>query len=270
MKRSFSQLEASTQDVVSFCELQQIQYLPSKLNIVSVTSPDGTKAVKKVLQPDIFGFPKPTDFKDNPDAVKKRVERFKLRPEEYTHIAIDTRFIYQIDIDCEHYSDEIKALLDTHPFTRSSTKAYGRHIFVKDASYKAPKNRLQFKKVYGRAIELLCGQWAWCPLDEPVYNADTGFDMMGLEAIIAETPTKKMKRNIIERPQMTPEQSDDTKKRIVKYVKDLPYERLRKCTIDGFKEYDSNRFTWEVRLKAPDGHASQMLYGLFQRVAKRW
>ena len=57
-----------------------------------------------------------------------------------------------------------------------------------------------------------------------VDNADASFDMMGLEAMIAETPTKKkVKRNIKERPQMTPEQSDDIKKRIVNYIKDLPY-----------------------------------------------
>ena len=128
--------------------------------------------------------------------------------------------------------------MDTHPFTRSSTKSYGRHIFVNEAYYEAPKNRLQFKEAYGGAVELLSGQWAWCPLDEPVCNADASFDMMGLEAMIAETPTKKVKRNIKERPQMTPEQSDDIKKRIVNYIKDLPYERVRKCTINGFKEYD--------------------------------
>ena len=57
MKRSFSQLDTSTQDVVTFCELHQIQYLPIKLNIAPVTSPDGTTAVKKVLQRDTFGFP---------------------------------------------------------------------------------------------------------------------------------------------------------------------------------------------------------------------
>ena len=81
MKRTFSQLETSTQDVVTFCERHQIQYLPIKLNVVTVTSSDGTKAVKKELQPDIFGFPKQTDFKDNPNTVKKRVERFKQHPE---------------------------------------------------------------------------------------------------------------------------------------------------------------------------------------------
>jgi len=69
MKRSFSQLETSTQNVVTFCELCQIQYLPIKLNLVPVTSSDGTTAVKKELQPDIFGFPKQTDFKDNPNML---------------------------------------------------------------------------------------------------------------------------------------------------------------------------------------------------------
>ena len=31
--------------------------------------------------------------------------------------------------------------------------------------------------VLGEAIELLCGQWSWCPLDATVYNADAEFDL---------------------------------------------------------------------------------------------
>ena len=63
---------------------------------------------------------------------------------------------------------EIKEILDTHRYTGSSTKEYGRHIFVRDILFNAPNNRSQFKKDYGTAVELLTGQWAWCPLDVSV------------------------------------------------------------------------------------------------------
>ena len=146
--------------------------------------------------------------------------------------------------------------MDTHPFTRSSTKSYGRHIFVNEAYYEAPKNRLQFKEAYGGAVELLSGQWAWCcPLDEPVYNADASFDIDGAGSYDSRNANEESETgNIKEQPQMTPEQSDDIKKRIVNYIKDLPYERVRKCTNVSFKEYDPNQILWEVRLTAPDGY----------------
>ena len=106
MKRSISQCNnEETQDVVEFCEQHEIEYIPLVVEIITGT--DGKKS--KLLQPDFLGWPKLTDFKDNPDVVKTRVERYKEHPSEYTHIAIDTRVIHQVDIDCEEYSDEIKA-----------------------------------------------------------------------------------------------------------------------------------------------------------------
>ena len=143
-----------TQDVVEFCD--GIDYIP--LHVKIVTGTDGKKA--KLLQHDFLGYkPKQTDFEKNPGVVKTRVERFKEYPSEYTHIGIDTRVIHQVDIDCEEYSEEIKTILDTHPYTGSSTKEYGRHIFVRDILFGAPNNRSQFKKHHGTAVELLTGQW---------------------------------------------------------------------------------------------------------------
>lgn len=61
---------------------------------------------------------------------------------------MDTRDIHQIDIDCPEYSEDIKKILKSHPYTPSTTKEYGRHIFVKDPAYDAHNNRPQFKTKY--------------------------------------------------------------------------------------------------------------------------
>ena len=251
MKRSISQSNnEETQDVVEFCEQHEIEYIPLVVEIVTGT--DGNKSKK--LHPDFLGYkPKQTDFKDNPDDVKKRVERYKEHPSEYTHIAIDTRVIHQVDIDCEEYSDEVKAILDTHPYTGSSTKEYGRHIFVRDTLFDAPNNRSQFKKDYGTAVELLTGIWAWCPLDMKVRNANKEFDFSRLNDMIEVTKTKPKKKPKARRAQ-TPTQTGDVKKRILEYVESLGHEQIKKCTFDGFKDYDSERYTWELKLVAPEGY----------------
>ena len=85
---------------------------------------DGIEKKVKSLQKDFLRVkPKPNDFELQPELVTKRVARFKKYPEEYTHIAMDTRDIHQIDIDCPEYSDEITNILNSHPYTGSSTKA---------------------------------------------------------------------------------------------------------------------------------------------------
>ena len=94
---------------MEFYEQHEIEYIPLVVEIVMGTD----RKKSKLLQPDFLGYKqKQTDFKDNPDDVKKRVERYKEHPSEYSHIAIDTRVIHQVDIDCEEYSDEVKAILD--------------------------------------------------------------------------------------------------------------------------------------------------------------
>ena len=97
-----------------------------------------------------------------------------------------------IDIDCPEYSDEITNILNSHPYTGSSTKDYGRHIFVQDMLYDPHNQRPQFKQQYGKAVELLAGQWPWCPINENVHNANYSFEVTGLESMI-ETSRKRKK-----------------------------------------------------------------------------
>ena len=158
---------------------------PIKLQISTVIK-DGQEKKNKQLVKDTYGWPGSLqDLAERPELVHKRLERFRSNPNEYTHIAIDTSNVYQIDIDCPQYSEDIKNFLNEYPFTRSSTKAYGRHIFVKDPDSEPRCKRLQFKKELGNAVELLCGQWAWCPKNEYVNNSNAAFYYSGLDTLIA-------------------------------------------------------------------------------------
>lgn len=91
-------------DVVEFCEDNNILYIPIRLKI-SEKNVEGVVKREKQLLPDDIGYPKQTDFDKQPDLIQKRVSLFKKHPEKYTHIAIDTRFIHQIDIDCEEVDE---------------------------------------------------------------------------------------------------------------------------------------------------------------------
>ena len=188
-------------DIIAFCEKHNIEWMPIKLDIVPKQNEDGTLAMengerkmKKNIRPDRFGMPKPTDFAQDPQKVKQRQVAYHQNSGNYTHVAMDTREVFQIDIDCPEYADVFKKMMDGNeagekfPYTKSSTKSYGHHIFVRLSNFRPPKNRLQFKQVMphpnkdedvvlGEAIELLCGQWSWCPLDATVYNAEAEFDV---------------------------------------------------------------------------------------------
>jgi phage/plasmid-associated DNA primase len=188
-------------DIVAFCEKHNIEWMPIKLDIVPKQNEDGTLVMEngepkrvKILLPDRFGMPKQTDFAQDPQKVKQRHAAYHQNSGNYTHVAMDTREVFQIDIDCPDYADVFTNLMDGNeagqkfPYTKSSTKSYGRHIFVRSSDFRPPKNRLQFKQVMphpnkdedvvlGEAIELLCGQWSWCPLNATVYNAEAEFDL---------------------------------------------------------------------------------------------
>jgi phage/plasmid-associated DNA primase len=247
----------STCAVVDFCERHNIAFMPLLLEIRQTVNGDGGVTKSKLLKPDYLGYcPRVTDFDDNMSVVKRRVQRFKEHPNEYTHVAIDTRTIYQIDIDCAEYSDMIKNILATHPYTGSSTKEYGRHIFVQDPSYNAPNKRHQFKQIHGDKVELLAGQWAWCPIDMPVENADKDFALNGLGDMI-ETAKKKATKKATKKTskeRITPAEVDQFKKKIIKYVRSLPYEQLRKCEIGNFKNDDGDGDRWELTLIPPEGY----------------
>ena len=87
-------------DIIRFCEINNINWRPIKLNIIQ--NAEG-KYVKE-LQDDLLSGHKPklSDFRVA-DWVKNKMKKSQKQISNtyYTHIAIDTIKIYNLDIDWE-------------------------------------------------------------------------------------------------------------------------------------------------------------------------
>jgi len=152
--------------IIKFCESHNIDWMP-----ITVEPNEKGKTPKKLLTCN----GKNNWFKNEENGfnkIQKRKDNFKNgNPDKYNFIAMDTSKVPQIDIDCPKYSDVFKKLMKTNPWTKSSTKPYGRHIFVvNDFKHPMLKNRNQFNKKYGTDVELLSGQWAWLPMSFKIRN----------------------------------------------------------------------------------------------------
>jgi len=125
--------------------------------------------------------PEQNDFVDfTPQQIIERqnlltVPQWKKR---FNYIAVDTRRFKHIDLDCPEYEQVYKDLLQTHPYYKSSTKSFGKHILF-TCDKKPPKNRCDLRNegfplnaASRPDLELLSGQWSYCPIDAVIYNAD--------------------------------------------------------------------------------------------------
>jgi hypothetical protein len=118
---------------------------------------------------------------------------------QFNYIAIQTDKFMHVDLDCPNYSKVYADLLETHPYFKSATKSFGRHIFI-TCDKKITNNR---PKLFNDAVpeeeayvgvELLAGQWSYCKIDTPVYNADakdTYFDFTPYLQVAEQQSKKK-------------------------------------------------------------------------------
>lgn len=130
--------------------------------------------------------PKQTDF-DMPDELLRQY--IKLRwlhyengnPKRYTHFAVDTKLIGVVDIDCELPANSpFTALLSKHPFKKSNTKSFGRHILINrdDIPHRPRRRSDKLDKRWGECangeagIEFLNGIWEWAKLSDDIENPD--------------------------------------------------------------------------------------------------
>jgi phage/plasmid-associated DNA primase len=182
----------------NFAEKHKINYHPINLKLIKKyknnssecekNEDESDKLVKKLQGEKDGGMPKPTDFRNRKELVETKKVLMK-QGYPFSHIAFETSNIYQIDIDCINYHQMFKDIMKHSPYTISTTKKFGRHIFITSANFTPPKDRLQFKKVYGKAVELLCGQWSWCKANAKVYNAEKPiFEIPNLEEYL-DLPT---------------------------------------------------------------------------------
>ena len=100
---------------------------------------------------------------------------------KYT-ICMDTTDVYHLDIDWKEekeYSDLshdfVEDLLKICPYYKSTTKALGKHLFFKlDKKLTKQKTLLKLTpkcEVY-EDLEILSGNFGWCPAENEIFNAD--------------------------------------------------------------------------------------------------
>ena len=171
----------STSTIKEFCVQNNIRWFP--INLSFVPNKDGK--MEKVLgeiknkcyfNPDKRNFkPTQSDFANISSEVI--AERQRLFGDSCTHIAMDTREIFHIDIDEPKYNAEFDEIAKTAPYFTSTTKAYGKHILIKNASFIPSKKRHQFINLDENntdmgGVELLCGQWSYAPANGDMVNGD--------------------------------------------------------------------------------------------------
>ena len=196
-----------TMDIIDFCKMKDIKYFPIEIRVEN-----GKKKILCNARPAYRT--NDFDYKKGQNAIIKRKELLN-NGYLYTHIAIDTERVKQIDIDCREYDNIFKDLLKNYPNTKSTTKPYGRHIFVIDDSIKNEikqdgkinRHKRVFKKQYGTTdkgnygVELLHGLWAWCPIDAQVVNYKNSlYYDQNLNDLLEEKKTvRKIYNNIVKK-----------------------------------------------------------------------
>jgi phage/plasmid-associated DNA primase len=119
-------------------------------------------------------LPRPsfTDFTKKLNLVKQR-QQYQFKTDYgLQHIAIDTNDVYQFDIDTvdsnnnPYIPDAYKRLCLTEPHFLSTTKKLP-HIFVR-----VNEKHTKYKCLVDDRVELLSGQWSFCPIDTTVFNFD--------------------------------------------------------------------------------------------------
>jgi len=188
--------------IVEFCEKHSIPWFPIYLNVYQ--NPDGSwnKDLMKITHISYNNKkPKQTDFNTlSIEEIKARqkillIEKFKNICE---HIAIDTSKMFHIDIDIEDYDEGYDKIAELAPWFASTTKSYGKHIFIRDDSFIPTSKRIQLKNGEIGGVELLCGQWSYCPIDVVLNNSEKDvLEFVNLNEIII-TKTKKIEIPIAE------------------------------------------------------------------------
>ena len=124
--------------------------------------------------------PEQHDFDFSTEIIIKRQNLLQVPfwKKRFNFIAVDTRKLNHIDLDCPEYIQDYKDLLKIFPYTVSATKSFGKHInVICSTDIPFPANRFKlFNGDFlpnGRSdVEMLAGQWAYVPIDAIMYNAD--------------------------------------------------------------------------------------------------
>ena len=109
--------------------------------------------------------PKTNDFENlDKSVIKKRQSLLHLA----NAIAIDTRNIFQIDIDTHDYDDYFDTIKFNTPYFESLTKKLP-HMFIK-SNFSPSKNKYDLYNNGVGKIDFLAGLWSWCDKNTIVHN----------------------------------------------------------------------------------------------------
>jgi len=150
------------------------------------------------------------------ELCKKKWEIFENgNPHGWNAMAIDTRKLGVIDIDCDLKEcmpdSQFLELLKTYPHKKSTSKAYGYHIFFdnKEVQYSPSRRKNVFGDEFGvcksgsAGIEFLNGIWEWAMLDDRIENPQGGLEpkewlMKELKKIILNNQIPVAKAEVVQ------------------------------------------------------------------------
>lgn len=170
-------MQSSTK-TADFCDANQIEWFPINLTI------DGAKKELNVIDHKIYDNARPNlhDF-SNTKLIKARQHLLKTQPELFTHLCINTKNIFHIDIDTEDYDEGFDNISYITPWFKSMTKSYGKHILIKsDDNFIPQSSRMQFKNRGVGGVELLCGIGSYAPFE--MENSDKAIYTTSCESLM--------------------------------------------------------------------------------------
>ena len=178
------------QPTADFCDHHNIEWFPIHVSInegkkeLCEIMHDLYKSIKcdnckkykndcKCKEPKFYQTHKP-DIHNFNDRLKERQLLFKKAPELFTHLSINTKNIFHIDIDVEDYEPEFDCIQNISPWFPSMSKSFGKHILCKYDGFVPSSSRMQFLN-WNRPneVELLCGIGSYAPFH--IQNANCPF-----------------------------------------------------------------------------------------------
>lgn len=187
--------------IIEFCEKYDIPWFPIFLNVYQNDDGTWSKELKQIKHETYDNKrPKQTDFATlTTEKIKARQEILKIEKFKNIceHIAMDTSKVHHIDIDVEDYDEGYDKIANNAPWFGSTTKSYGKHILIYDKAFIPTSKRMQFKNGENGGVELLCGQWSYCPIDVVLNNSDKDvFELTHLEKMLDYKSQKTKKIEI--------------------------------------------------------------------------
>jgi hypothetical protein len=181
----------TSSNTIDFCNANDIEWFPINLTI------NGAKKDLNPINHKLYNFIRPDlhDFSDM-NLIKARQHLYKTQPELFTHLCVNTKKVFHIDIDTNDYSQGFDNMMFHCPYFKSMTKSYGRHIFIRAESDFVPEStRMQFSNDGKGEVELLCGQGSYAPLeminaDKPImtFTSDSLMDLLVIEKKRPKSP----------------------------------------------------------------------------------